>query len=150
MDWLNKLTPSQLKMLVLTGTGVTAGLLSYSVYQKYHQGKSNEESEVSGHSPVPVREASSWLKDDIGGSATNSPEVVGASKHLGADEEVTLPSEWLTPTPSNGNLVCHEVQNAEEMFERVSPRGPTESTCTVDDFEIDTKVLCFYIIVQLN
>jgi len=138
MDWLNKLTPSH-KVLILTGTGVSAAFLSYSIYQKYQAPSQSENGLMTGgHSPVPVREASSWLKDDIGGSATNSPEVVGASKDLRAKEEVNSPRGWLTPTPSNGNLICHEVQNAEEMFERVSPRGPTESTC-IDDFEVDSK-----------
>ena len=138
MEWLKRLTPSS-KIIILTGTGVSVAFLAYSIYQKCQESP-KEDPITSCHSPVPVREASSWLKDDIGG--VSSPEVVGASKDLRGDEEVSI-SGWLTPTPSNGNLICREVQNAEEMFETISPRGPTESTCMVEDIEVETKVRNF-------
>ena len=140
MDLLKKFGSSH-KLLILTGTGVTlAAILSYSIckYQKCQK----EDSETC-QSPVHVREANSWLKDDI---EILSPEVAGPNKGSPHEES----TGWLTPTPSNGNLVCREVQNAEEIFERDSPKGPTESDYVVEDIEVDAKVLLLILFLDLK
>ncbi|XP_066926877.1 ADP-ribosylation factor-like protein 11 [Clytia hemisphaerica] len=145
MEWFKTLKPAH-KTLIVTGAGISVALLSYSIYRHKNSRKVDEDDvrDEGSTSPVPVREASSWLKDNIG---CDTPEDVGVrSMHvIETPKDEVNPEGWVTPTPSNGNLVCREVQNTEsESFEgtprELSPRQPVESESTMDeDVEVDRK-----------
>ena len=139
MEWLKNLHPTT-KLLLLTGAGVSASCICYSVYRQNYPLEHDDEVEKI------VLPSSKQLE---GASNAEIPEEnyleTLNSEHsrlnvLSKDE--LNESGWVTPTASNGNLVCRLVENADERFEGDSPRAheATENEIVIDDFEVDRKV----------
>lgn len=137
MDWLKNLHPTT-KLLLLSGAGISATCVCYSLYK--HKYPLEHDTEVETF----VLPKSPRKKESEGNVASRKPTDGNLTTPVidrlnGPTDE--MDSGWVTPTASNDNLVCRLVENSNEVFEEDSPRKqqPIEDDFIMDEFEVDRK-----------